>query len=369
MCSSGISHLILMLACGLVTQQVIAGQPETYPPAYEKLVEAARREGKVVVYSVLSNKAAQPLVNGFKALYPGIEVEYDGEGGSTETYERFVTEVRGQKPSADIMWSSAMDLQMKLVADGYAASYTSPEKTFLPAWAQFRDVAWGTTYEPVVFIFNRLLVPPADVPVDHASFARLITSQAARYRGKVTSFDIEKSGVGYMFAVQDKRHNPDWREFQKALGQSRVSLAAGTGEMLKKVNSGESMLGYNIMGAYALVRGKKDLPNLGVSIPQDYAPLLSRIMFINAKAAHPNAAKLWVDYMLSIKGQKIIGDELELFAIRDDANAQNSAAQLARSIGKAARPIPIQLELADSLQPDQQQGFIREWTLETRPPH
>ena len=63
----------LAFALAACAAGALAQVPAGYPAGYAKLVDAARSEGKVVVYSVLSNKAAAPLVAGFKALYPGIE--------------------------------------------------------------------------------------------------------------------------------------------------------------------------------------------------------------------------------------------------------------------------------------------------------
>ena len=331
----------------------------------DQIKKQAELEGHLIVYSVLSNKAAQPLVDGFKSLYPGIKVEYDGEGGSTETYDRFIAESKAKKPTADVMWSSAMDLQMKLVVDGHAAKYVSVESKNIPKWANFKDIAWGTTYEPVVMVYNKQLLKLDEVPTDHTSFTQLLSSNQEKFKGKVTSFDLEKSGVGSMFAVQDQIQNPRWAELQRSLGLSKPFLASGTGEMLKRINSGESILGYNIMGSYALTRSKKDLPNLGVAIPKDFAPILSRVMFININAAHPNAAKLWVDFVLSKQGQKIMGDGLELNAIREDSGTKNSAQSLNQQIGVAAKLIPINADLAETLNEKFQLQFIQKWKQAT----
>lgn len=345
-----------VLSCAAVAQV-----PAVYPAAYAQTIAAARKEGKVVVYSVLSNKAAQPLVKDFSALYPGIAVEYDGEGGSTEIYERFTTELQQGKASADVMWSSAMDLQMKLVQDGYAMPYASPEAPQLPAWARWQELAWGTTFEPVVFVYNKQLLGAADIPQDHPQLARLIASQSDKFKGRVTTFDIDKSGVGFMFAAQDRKQLPGINSLLKALGSVDTYAAAGTGEMLTKIASGQFLLGYNIMGAYAMARSKKDLPSLGVVLPKDYTLVLSRVMFISRQATHPNAARLWADYVLSKRGQKIIGDALELYAIRDDVDAEYTAATLAKQLGSAARPIALSTDLTDYLQPDKRRAFIGEW--------
>src|SRR5213595_2571792 len=135
------SAIAALLAWTVASFTAAAQAPESYPDGYAKLVEAARLEGKVAVYSVLSNKAAAPLVAGFQQLYPGIEVEYDGESGSNEVTQRYLAEVGAGRPSADVMWSSAMDLQMMLVRDGHAATYASPEAQGLPGWARWNDQA------------------------------------------------------------------------------------------------------------------------------------------------------------------------------------------------------------------------------------
>ncbi len=100
-----------------------------------------------------------------------------------------------------------------------------------------------------------------------------------------------------------------------------TSVYSSTGNMLEKVSSGEHLLGYNVLGSYALTRAKKD-PALGVVLPKDYMLVLSRVIFIGKNAKNPNAAKLWVDYILSQRGQKIIGSDVELFSIRNDIDGR-----------------------------------------------
>jgi hypothetical protein len=56
-----------------------------------------------------------------------------------------------------------MDTGLKLATD-YAMEYKSPEQSQLPKWAVWKDKAYGTTYEPVVFIYNKRLIPAGDVP-------------------------------------------------------------------------------------------------------------------------------------------------------------------------------------------------------------
>src|SRR6202171_1923435 len=225
-------------ALALVPAAAIAQVPAGYPADYAQTVAAAKKEGKVVIYSALDTKAAQPLVKDFNALYPDIKVEYN-DMNSTELYNRFIAEVASGQGSADIMWSSAMDLQVKLVDEGHALNYASPEIAKLPKWAVYKNQAYGTTYEPAVFIYNKRLVTGDEIPRDHASFAKLINTKTDKFKGKVTTYDIEKSGVGFMFVVQDTKYFPGMKDLEKGFGATAYRVYSSTGNMLEKGSSGE----------------------------------------------------------------------------------------------------------------------------------
>ena len=333
--------------------------PAGYPADYAQTIAAAKKEGKVVVYSALDTKAAQPLIKDFNAVYPDIKVEYN-DMNSTEMYNRFIAESASGQGSADVMWSSAMDLQVKLVDDGQALPYKSPETAKLPAWAVYKDQAYGTTYEPAVFIYNKRLITGNQVPQDHAAFAKLLETDTAKLKGKVTTYDIEKSGVGFMFVVQDTKYFPGMKDLEKGFGATSYRVYSSTGNMLEKVSSGEHLLGYNVLGSYALVRAKKD-PSLGVVLPKDYTLVLSRVLFIGKGAKNANAAKLWTDYVLSARGQKLIGSDVELFSIRNDVDAEYTAAKLSKDLGDHVKPIPVSAEITQWLDQKKRLDFLSSW--------
>jgi iron(III) transport system substrate-binding protein len=250
---------------------------------------------------------------------------------------------------------------VKLVDEGKALPYHSPEASKLPSWAVYKNEAYGTTYEPAVFIYNKRLVTGNDIPQDHAAFAKLLNGEAAKFKGKVTTYDIEKSGVGFMFVVQDTKYFPGMKDLEKGFGATSYRVYASTGNMLEKVSSGEHLLGYNVLGSYALVRAKKD-PNLGVVLPKDYTLVLSRVLFIGKGAKDPNAAKLWTDYILSARGQKLIGGEVELFAIRTDVDTEYTAASLNKQLGpNAVKPIPVSSEIVTYLDQKKRLEFLSDW--------
>ena len=65
--------------------------PAGYPADYAKIVDGAKKEGKVVVYSTTDAKLVTPLIKDFEAAFPGVKVEYT-DLNSTEVYNRFISE-------------------------------------------------------------------------------------------------------------------------------------------------------------------------------------------------------------------------------------------------------------------------------------
>jgi iron(III) transport system substrate-binding protein len=332
--------------------------PAGYPAAYQKIIDGARKEGKLVIYGATDSKAAQPLIKDFNALYPGITVEYN-DMNSTEVYNRYISETAAGGATADVLWSSAMDLQMKLASDGYALAYKSVEAPKIPGWAMWNDMAYGTTFEPAAIVYNKRLVTGAEVPQTHADFAKLIATE--KFRDKVTTYDIEKSGVGFMFMTQDSAAYPQFAALQNAFGAAKVRVQSSTGTMLERISSGENLIGYNVLGSYALVRAKSD-PSMGVILPKDYTLILSRVQFISKAAKNANAAKLWMDYMLSHRGQTVIANDSKLFAIRADVKGETTSAELIHEIGeKNIKPVPVHPILLQYLAPAKRMAFLKQW--------
>jgi len=348
-----------LAALCLTTFTAYAQVPAGYPASYADTIAAAKKEGKVVVYSSTDTASANPLIKDFQALFPGISVEYN-DMNTTEIYNRFISEVAAGGGSADVLWSSSMDLQIKLVNEGNGMAYTSPELPQVPAWANFKNTAFGTTYEPIAFVYNKRLLTGADIPQSHAELTKLLTSSPDKLKGKFTTYDIEKSGVGFMLITQDSKQNPQFWDFVKAMGAVGPRFQSSSGTMMERVSSGENILGYNIFASYAILRMKKD-PGIGYVLPKDYCLVMSRVQFISAKAKNPNAAKLWTDYILSKRGQQIIAGAADLGSIRMDVEGDMTATGLAKTLGNSVRPIPLSTDLLIYLDQTKRLDFIKQW--------
>jgi iron(III) transport system substrate-binding protein len=337
--------------------------PDGYPAAYKQVIAAAAKEQKVVVYSSTDSASASPLLADFRALYPSIEVEYETLN-SSEIYNRFLSEDAAQIRTADLLWNAAMDLQMKLVSDGHALAYHSPETRHLPRWAVYRDQAWGTTFEPVVYTYNKRLLLADAVPQTHDDLYRLVSERPEFWAGKLTMYDPEKSALGFLFITRDRKLDRNFWTLATALGHGTGSFLMATETMNEHVVSGQQLLGYNVIGSYAALAQRK-YSDLGIVYPKDYTLVLSRVAIIAGTAKHPNAAKLLIDYLLSERGQKVMAGGADLAPLRDDIDGPYSAQRLTQEFSDRLKPIPVDTSIVEYLNPGKRIAFLRRWRATT----
>jgi iron(III) transport system substrate-binding protein len=334
--------------------------PPGYPADYAAIVSAAEQEGSVGVYSTTDSGSADALLKDFRALYPKVQIKYY-DLNSTEVYNRYLSETAANAETADVLWSGSMDLQLKLVADGRALTYRSPESSKMPKWAVFDDHAWGTTFEPLVIAYNKRLLPPDAVPSSHADLLRVLKDKRELFAGgKLTTYDPEKSGFAFMLMTHDERYFPQFWELAAAFGRGAGRFYPSSGTMIERITSGEHLLGFNVIGSYVVLRQKKD-PDLGLVYPSDYVLVMSRVAFIPKNAKRPNAGKLFLDYLISARAQKIMANQATLFSLREDVEGPYSAAALAKQLGQSLKPIPVDKGLLDALVPAKRLAILRKW--------
>ncbi len=338
--------------------------PPGYAPDYAAIVRAAEDEGRVLIYATTDADLVSPLLADFQSMYPRVKVEYD-DLSSTEMYHRYLAEIQLGSESADVLWSSAMDLQASLVRRDYALRYESPEAATLPDWARWQDRAWATSFEPVALAYNRKLLLATAVPHTHAEFASLLAAQAPKLRGKVITYDIEKSGLGLLLAAQDAKAWPSFWDMVAGLGAVSARFSTTTADMLRRVASGNMALAYNVLGAYTIAQARKD-PNLGYVFLTDYTLALPRFQLISRRANHPNAARLWVDYTLSRRGQSLLAQRAGLYAVRADIAGDATAARLTAQLGRSLRPIAPDADLTRHLDIEAYREFVRRWRVATK---
>lgn len=313
-----------------------------------------RHQVPLVVKATTDVSEAAELVAEFMKLNPEVVVQYS-KVSSTDLFDEVVRS-SGQNGSVDVAWSSAMDLQIKLANDGYAAEYQSVEAAGIPGWARWKDRAYGITAEPVAIVFNKRLLGEDLVPKDHAELLRLLTDHLPLFHGKIATYDPELSGTGLLFITRDVLVTAATWKLVAAMGRAGVKLYTSSGAMIDRVITGDLVLAYNVLGSYALERAKVD-QDLGVIFPSDYTLLLSRVALIPRSAAQPELARRFVDYLLSRGGQTLLARH-SLGSVRDD---MRPAIPGHVDVERALRPIALSVDLLTYLDQAKRRRFIKDW--------
>ncbi|MCS6037558.1 extracellular solute-binding protein [Klebsiella pneumoniae subsp. pneumoniae] len=165
----------------------------------------------------------------------------------------------------------------------------------LPDWAVWQQKAYGTTYEPVVFIYNKRLIPQNEVPDSHTALAKLDRQPGwINLKARSPPTTSKNRASAYALAVQDSQADANYFTDLANIAKGGLTVQSSTGTMMEARLSGENLIGYNILGSYAEARAKND-PSLGIAYPKDYVLVLSASRLISQESEHPNAAKLWLD--------------------------------------------------------------------------
>lgn len=317
------------------------------------------RQEILTIYSSTDTDRMLPLIAAFQAENPGTEIAYHLLD-TIDVYRRAATEIDAGQAGADLLLSSAMDLQIKLANDGYAAAHSSEETEAMPPWANWRNEAFGFTYEPAVMIYNKALAPELAKVTTRFELARQLSFDVGYLRNRVLTYDPEKSGVGFLFGTHDAIQSGDFWYLVRSMGDMSVGLEASTAAMIDKVASGEALIAYNVLGSYAKAR-TRDNPDLAITIPSDYCLVMSRIAVITRSARNHQAAGRFVDFLVSRAGQSLIAGPATLYSLRTDIRGDATAAGL-RAVARGPL-IPIRLGpgLLVYLDKLKREDFLNRW--------
>jgi iron(III) transport system substrate-binding protein len=129
--------------------------------------------------------------------------------------------------------------------------------------------------------------------------------------------------------------------------------------MKETVMSGENVLAFNIIGSYALAWAK-DNDSLGAAFGTDYTASLSRVAGIIKGAPHPEAAKLFLDFMLSQEGQAALAS-VGLPSLRTDVDTGYNLTTISAAVGGNLKPIALDDTLLEYMEPTKRVEFLKMW--------
>lgn len=250
-----------------------------------------------------------PLIEAFVAENPLISVEYLVSG--TADINRRVR----QTPEAfDVVISSAMDLQLKLANDGFALSL---DNISVPLWAQWHDSLFAFTSEPATIVINRTAFDGHPIPQTRQGLIEAMRERPDAFRGKVGTYDVRQSGLGYLFATQDARASETYWRLMEVMGGLDVRLYCCSGEMIRDLADGTILVAYNVLGSYAAVQTEgKDA--LEVIFPSDFQTTMMRTAMVSRATQVPEAAEQFVRYLITAQPPSADGEpQLPLLSASD----------------------------------------------------
>lgn len=284
-----------------------AGLPDYYPAEYEQIIEASKKEGELLVYSNMAEYNWKPVIDGFNQLYPWIKVQ-TLDLGSSEVFERYYAEKASNSRTGDLMVSGAIDSWIDFVQNRKEAlAYESPERAHLPEWSFPFPGLYTVSTDPMVIVYNKLLLPENLRPRGIGELAQFAKTNPNIFKGKITTYNAAAGSFGYSINwafVREKGEEAwNWLETLGPLARPERS----SGPMVEKLASGEYVVGFFISGIVIFPKMEQLGKVLGWNYIQDGSPLFMRGMAIPKSSAHPNSAKLMLDFILSHAGQVAFG--------------------------------------------------------------
>ncbi|MCP4071685.1 MAG: ABC transporter substrate-binding protein [Hyphomicrobiales bacterium] len=318
----------------------------------------------VVVYSSLDTSAARPLIKAFQNINPDISIFYH-ELQTLEIHERVVRETDEGKLTADLIISSAMDLQMKLANDGYARKVNFAGIAGWPNWAKWRNTAFALTFEPAVMIYHKPSFSGVEIPKTRAALSEFLASNNNAFYGRIATYDIERAGLGFLFLARDEEHYRDIWQLVQMMGSSGVKLYSKSSAILQRVSDGRSAIGYNILGSYAKSWAEHN-PDLGIILPTDHTVVMSRIALIPEAARSHELGRKFLSFLMSMPGQEVMAKKTGIRALHPQLSDENTASALRQQAGNKLRPIPVSPGLLVYLDQVKRARLIERWNKALR---
>ena len=283
-------YLVLLALLSLpLTATVARGQSA-------QLVDAAKKEGKAVIYGSLESDTMDAIIHGFKKK-TGIDAEY-WRASATKVMDRAMTEFRAGKNGADAI--VAADNVMRLMhKDGYFQKYDSPTNSDYPK--DVLDPNLGPRYRNVVVgvVYNKSALKPSEYPKTLDDLAR------PQYKGKIvmpdpTQHTTTTQWLASLYKIMGKEKS---EKFMRDLAANKPVWVESLLPSAERVASGEIPIAITYV-KYAYIHGQKGAP---VDYVRD-AKLIGDASYITlaGKAPHVNAGKAFIDYFLDDESMKVM---------------------------------------------------------------
>jgi iron(III) transport system substrate-binding protein len=261
--------------------------------ADDKVIEAARKDGAVSFYTTMAAGESKLFADAFQSKYPFIKVEIT-RLGSDKLLQRILTESRAGRGLVDTTSNSGFEMHLLNKAHLLARS-PSPEFNAFVADSKDKSGYWADMYSNVrVVAYNSRLVPKEKVP---RSYEDLLDPA---WRGAIGFPEAQYAWYGTMLRVMGEERG---RKFMQGFARQELQYRASQVLITQFVAAGEFNLGF--VYDNQVLRFKKEGAPLGVA-PLPFVTKNMHPLGLAAAAPHPNAGKLFIDYMLSREAQTLM---------------------------------------------------------------
>ncbi|SFG93633.1 iron(III) transport system substrate-binding protein [Palleronia marisminoris] len=297
-----------------------------------------------------------PVIEAFLTTRPDTRIIYE-QWGSNDLYRVTAKDCAEGDAAADLVISSAVHHMVALVNEGCGANHSSAATATLASQMKWRDQLWGITREPAVMVYNRDLLAPHEVPRSRFDLLDLLRPSDSRFAGRIATYDIEDSGLGFLLAFSDSLEATTFGGLMEAFGRTGAIATCCSAEIIDAVASGEYLVAYNVLGSYALQRARGD-DRLGVVAPGDYTLILARAAMIPAAAPSNGMAHVFLDYLLSPDGRAELEAQDLIVRLGEESGAP---VEVSGTVEALERPIGLHPPLLVAMDADKREIFTQRW--------
>lgn len=298
--------------------------------AWADVIAAAEQEGSVVMYGAKGPPIPDRIMEGFRAAYPEIDIEYI-DLGSGDQVERVDQELAAGKLGADFLLNSEVLWQADLVERGVVVG---PE-SFGPStelWDEeyYKDGLVQLNADPIGIMYNTDLVD--EVPTNWDTLVD------EKYKGRIGVLDasIATTPVLYWDMIRETMG----QEFIDELGELEPQIHGGTTSMAQAVAAGE-LAWSTFANAYTTLPLQDEGAPVEIAFPEKTIMVQMNGVILK-DAPHPNAALVLMDWLMSEEGQMAIdGDGLGYSRIGVEGSLQFDADRLTGITAKYADPAVV----------------------------
>jgi len=258
----------------------------------QRLIEGAKKEGSVVLYTSLATTESVPLSQAFEKKY-GVKVDL-WRATSDKVVQRALTEAKARRHAVDVVETNGPELEM-LAREKLLSRFESPYLEDLPPAAIPAHRLWvSDRLNFFVVAYNTSKVKRAELPKTYEGFLD------PKWKGRI---GIEATDQEWLATIVKLWGEPKGMDFFRKLAAMRPDVRKGHVLLSELIAVGEVPVGLTVYNANA-----ESMKRRGG--PIDWAPVQPVVarpqaIAVFAEAPHPHAALLFADFVLSPEGQQL----------------------------------------------------------------